>query len=169
MGLKSYQRTGVLTKSDLKARGLIPLIERLQSGPVAIVECIENIPCNPCVEACPRHAIMIKGNLTETPQVEFSQCNGCGTCISQCPGLAIFVVNYGYSSKEATVSLPYELLPRPVPGERVVGLDRSGKRVCEGRIVKVLEKEFQNHCAVVTVAVPKKLWNDVRGIRLKKR
>ncbi|MGQ9678489.1 MAG: NADH-quinone oxidoreductase subunit I [bacterium] len=169
MGLKSYQRSGVLTKSELKVRKIIPSIERLKKGPVAIVECIEEIPCNPCVDACPRHAIAIEGNLTTPPKVDFSRCNGCGTCIYRCPGLAIFVVDYCYSQQEAAVSLPYELLPRPEPGERVVALDRNGKRVCDARVVRVQDKEFQNRCAVVTVAVPKKFWNDVRGFSLKRR
>ncbi|MCL6465408.1 MAG: 4Fe-4S binding protein [candidate division WOR-3 bacterium] len=169
MGLKSYQRIGVLRKSDLKARGLIPGIERLKKGPVVIVECVENIPCNPCVDACPRRAITMKGNLTDTPQVDFNRCNGCGMCVARCPGLAIFVVNYNYSLKEATVSLPYELLPRPETGEKVVALNRQGKKVCDGRVVKVLDTRVQNRCAVVTVAVPKRYWNDVRGIALKGR
>ncbi len=130
------------------------------------VECIENIPCNPCAYACPRQAITIAGSLTDTPAVDFDKCNGCTLCIAKCPGLAIFVVHKGYSKTEATVTLPYELLPRPTVGTSVACLNRAGRAVCKGKVVKVLDTKALNRCAVVTVAVPKRYWNAVRNIRV---
>lgn len=167
MRIKRFQETGVLSKRELEVQALLPPVERLKKGPVVVVECVENIPCNPCAYACPRKAITIAGNLTEIPRVDFGRCNGCGLCVAQCPGLAIFVVNWAYAEKEATITLPYELLPRPDVGEQVFGLDRRGKKVCSGRVIKVLDTKVQNRCAVVTVAVPKRFLNDVRGIRLR--
>ena len=149
----------------LVERGAVPAKERLAAGPVVTVECIENIPCNPCAFACPRKAITIEGELTDTPKVDFSKCNGCTLCISKCPGLAIFVVHKDYSKTEATVTMPYELLPRPEAGARVVCLDRAGRAVCSGKVVKVLDTKALNRCAVVTVALPKRFWNTVRGIQ----
>ncbi|MBN2465298.1 hypothetical protein JXD38_06715, partial [candidate division WOR-3 bacterium] len=70
---------------------------------------------------------------------------------------------------EATVTLPYELLPRPAVGVRVACLDRAGREVCRGKVVKVLDTKALNRCAVVTVAVPKRYWNTVRSIRMGKR
>lgn len=176
---KSYQRTGVVSKSELKNKGLVPPTERLKKGPVVMVECIENIPCDPCSYACPREAITIEGGLTAIPKVEFSKCNGCGVCVARCPGLAIFVVNWAYSAKEATVTLPYELIPIPEVGAVVSGLDRSGKKVCTARVVKVAamppagggvaSKVHHYRCAMVTIAVPKRFWNDVRAIRLNRK
>ena len=163
--LTSHQRSGVLSVAELAARGAVPSEERLAAGPVVMVECIENIPCNPCASACPRRAITIEGELTDTPKVDFSKCNGCTLCISKCPGLAIFVVHRDFSKTEAAVTLPYELLPRPEPGSRVDCLDRAGRVVCSGRVLKVLDAKALNRCAVVTVAVPKRFWNTVRGIR----
>ena len=161
-----HQRSGVLSPAYLAARGSVPSKERLAAGPVVMVECIENIPCNPCAYACPRKAITIEGELTDTPQVDFSKCNGCTLCISKCPGLAIFVIHKDFSKTEATVTLPYELLPRPMVGESVPCLDRAGRPVCRGRVVKVLDTKALNRCAVVTVAVPKRYWNTVRSIRV---
>jgi Fe-S-cluster-containing hydrogenase component 2 len=166
--LAAHQRTGVLPEKELARRGLLPPKERLAAGSVVVVECIENIPCNPCAAACPHRAITIDGALTDTPKVDFYKCNGCTACVAKCPGLAIFVVNAGYSKTEATVTLPYELLPRLEMGGRVTCLDRAGKPVCRGKVVKVLDTKVQNRCAVVTVAVPKKLWNAVRSIRVKR-
>jgi Fe-S-cluster-containing hydrogenase component 2 len=156
----------VLPERELESRGLVPSKERLEAGPVVIVECIENIPCNPCADACPRKAITIEGGLTDTPRVDFNKCNGCTLCIARCPGLAIFVVNRDYSKTEATVTLPYELLPRPEVGERVACLDRSGRTACRGAVVRVLDSRAADRCAVVTVAVPKRLWNVVRSIKV---
>jgi len=161
-----HQRSGVLSPGELAARGAVPTKERLAAGPVVMVECIENIPCNPCAYACPRKAITIEGELTDIPKVDFSKCNGCTLCIAKCPGLAIFVVHTDFSKTEAAVTLPYELLPRPEAGARVACLDRAGRDVCRGKVVKVLDTKTLNRCAVVTVAVPKRYWNTVRGIRV---
>jgi Fe-S-cluster-containing hydrogenase component 2 len=161
-----HQRSGVLSSRDLATRVSVPSKERLAAGPVVMVECIENIPCNPCAYACPRKAITIEGELTDTPTVDFSKCNGCTLCIAKCPGLAIFVVHKGFSKTEATVTIPYELLPRPEVGASVACLDRSGRAACKGRVVKVLDTKAMNRCAVVTVAVPKRCWNTVRNIRV---
>jgi Fe-S-cluster-containing hydrogenase component 2 len=164
--LLPHQRSGVLSPAHLAARGAVPPKERLAAGPVVMVECIENIPCNPCAYACPRKAITIDGELTDTPKVDFSKCNGCTLCIAKCPGLAIFVVHKDFSKTEATVTMPYELLPRPETGARVACLDRAGRAVCRGKVVKVLDTRALNRCAVVTVAVPKRYWNTVRNIRV---
>ncbi len=164
--LLSHQRTGVVSPRDLAARGAVPTKERLAAGPVVMVECIENIPCNPCAYACPRKAITIEGELTDTPKVDFDKCNGCALCIAKCPGLAIFVVHRDFSKTEATVTIPYELLPRPEAGASVACLDRAGRAVCKGKVVKVLDTKALNRCAVVTVAVPKRYWNAVRSIRV---
>jgi hypothetical protein len=51
-------------------------------------------------------------------------------------------------------------------GESVPCLDRAGRSVCRGRVVKVLDTKALNRCAVVTVAVPKRYWNTVRSIRV---
>jgi len=164
--ITSHQRSGVLSLRELTARGALPPRDRLAAGPVVMVECIENIPCNPCAYACPRKAITIEGELTDTPKVDFSKCNGCTLCISKCPGLAIFVVHKDYSKTEATVTMPHEFLPRPETGARVVCLDRAGRAVCSGKVLKVLDTKALNRCAVVTVALPKRYWNTVRSIRV---
>lgn len=163
-----FRRTGVVSEADLRRRDTVPAPDRLARGPVAVVECVENIPCNPCVYACPRKAIVIKGELTNQPQVDFSKCNGCAVCVARCPGLAIFVVDRTFTRTEAAVTMPYELLPRPAVGDRVGLLDRRGVGVGTGRVTRVLEARALDRCAVVTVAVPKRLWNTVRNIRVTK-
>lgn len=158
----SYQKTGVISENDLKKAKLLPSQKRFKKGPVVVVECVENIPCNPCVAACPRKAITIPEQITNIPKVDFNLCNGCSLCISKCPGLAIFVVHKNYNKKEAAISLPYEFTPRPQKGDTVKALDRYGKYVCRARVEKVLDAKTFDRCAIVTIAIPKKYYNQVR-------
>ena len=53
----SLRETGILTTAELKEMGMFPSEERMRKGPVAIAECVEHIPCNPCETSCPFHAI----------------------------------------------------------------------------------------------------------------
>ena len=160
------KKTGVSTQKDL--RSVTPPRHRLMKGPVAIVECFERIPCDPCVGACPKGAIQIEGNLNNLPKTDFELCNGCGLCISICPGLAIFVVDMSYSDSQALIMLPYEFLALPVKGEMVHGLDREGRVRCDAEVVRVLNTAAQDRTAVVSILVPKDLAMDIRSIRTKR-
>jgi len=156
--------TGIPTTEDLATR--MPPKERLQKGPVVMIECFQKIPCNPCTKACKQGAIQPMGDINELPVVKFDNCNGCGLCISKCPGLAIFVIDETYSDKESTVSLPFEFLPLPEVGEEVDLLDRAGVKVGRGKVIKVRNGKYEDKTPVITVAVPKELTMVVRNIRV---
>lgn len=81
----------------------MPSEEILCRGPVAIIECPEEIPCNPCQMVCPSQAITMD-DINDTPVVDYDKCKGCGLCVQVCPGLAIFMVSY--ANDKAVVSLP---------------------------------------------------------------
>ena len=130
-----------------------------------MIECVEEIPCNPCEQACPFGAICVGERITALPQLAAERCRGCRQCISACPGLAIFVVDVTYSEAEACVSMPYEFLPIPTVGEVVEALDREGDLVCEGRVVRVEDRARNDFCRVVSVAVPRGYAHVVRGLR----
>jgi len=156
-----FLETGVVEKKDIRT----PSEGRFQKGPVAIIECIQKIPCNPCVESCPQNAISIKGSINNIPKVDFEVCNGCSMCIANCPGLAIFLVDKTYNKEKATVSIPYEFTPLPEKGEKVELLSRSGEKCGEGEVVKVRNAKFQDRTPIVTLAVKKSLAMDVRFFR----
>lgn len=155
---EEYRKTGVLTEEELKKVTPEPEFK----GKIAIVECVEDIPCDPCVTACPVNAIKME-NLVGEPELDTEKCTGCGSCIAECPGLAIFVVDFDYSKKEAVVMLPYEFVPLPEEGETVEVLDRTGKKCGKGEIVKV--KIHKNKTAVLSVKVKKELAMQVRNVR----
>ena len=163
MGEKGFRRTGVITVEELKKLGLLPPDERLRRGPVAILECPEEIPCNICVDACPSRAIEMD-SIVSIPRVDWDKCVGCGTCVALCPGLAAFVVDLSKPDK-AYVTVPHEFLPVPREGDEVWLLSRDGRRVGRGKVVKVWER---NRTWVVTVEVPKELAMEVRAIWVEK-
>ena len=137
---------------------------RIKKGAVACIECIQEIPCDPCVAACPFEAININPHITNLPYLDENKCKGCGTCIASCPGQAIFVLNYNYSSEKAAISFPYEYLPYPKVGGRFMGVNRKGEPIAEVEIVKVNQKTNFDKTAVVTIACDKKYINQIRSI-----
>lgn len=141
----------------------LPSASRLSDKPVAVIECPQEIPCDPCKEVCPVGAIQMEG-LNAVPRVNFEKCTGCSICVQECPGLAIFMLAYNGDWGEITI--PYEFLPLPKEKERVDALDRKGERICEGEVIKVLGKEKSTGgTPLITVRVPKKYINEVRNVR----
>lgn len=157
-------KTGVPTAENVKT--VTPSEERLSIGPVAIIECFQEIPCNPCTEACKQGAIQPMEDINNLPQLDPDQCNGCGVCLSRCPGLAIFIVDASYSETEAIVRIPFEYVPVPQVGEKVVGLNRAGEALGTFVVNKVQSGGQKNKTYTIWLVVPKELIMDVRSIRL---
>lgn len=156
-------KTGVPTFEDLKT--VTPPEGRLKKGPVAIIECFQEIPCNPCSEACKQGAIQPMEDINNLPQLDFDLCNGCGVCLSRCPGLAIFIVDTSYSDRSAIVRIPFEYHPVPQVGEKVVGLNRAGEEIGTFEVNKVQSGGQKNKTFTIWLVVPKELTMEVRGIR----
>lgn len=157
------KRNGIPGAEDINS--ILPTPERLAQGPVAIIECFEEIPCNPCYTACQVGAIQEFADINARPVIDFEECTGCGLCISACPGLAIFVVNQSYSDTQAIVQIPYEFLPLPAEGEEVFALDRSGQETCKGKVLKVRDTKKMNMTRVVSLVVPREYAMQVRFFR----
>jgi Fe-S-cluster-containing hydrogenase component 2 len=155
--------SGIADKPDIDT--VWPSEERLKKGSVVIVECFQEIPCNPCETSCPKKAIVVGEDINALPQVDHSKCNGCTICVSRCPGLAIFTVDATFSERESTITLPYEFLPLPHKGETVEALDREGKVRCLAKVAKVVNTKSQDRTPLVTLAVPKGLEREVRFFR----
>ena len=100
--MREYEKTGILSMKELQ----VPSKKQLEKG-VAILECVQEIPCNPCVDSCPVHAISMK-DINAPPVNDFEKCIGCTKCVGVCPGLAIFVVKV--KDDKAWITLPYEFV-----------------------------------------------------------
>jgi len=156
--MSDYKNTGIVGKDKIE----MPDEERLKKGPVVIVECVENIPCNPCVAACPKDAISMD-EITDIPEVDFDECIGCALCVTECPGLAIFVIDCSYSDNKCKVTVPYEYLPIPEKDDDVMVLDRKGEELQKARVTKVRES---GKTYAVTMEMDKEYAMDARGLEV---
>lgn len=153
--MRQYEKTGILSETDLH----LPTKEQLKKG-VAMLECVQEIPCNPCVDSCPVHAITMK-DINAPPVNDFDKCIGCTKCVGICPGLAIFVVKV--KDDKAWVTLPYEFVPIPTVGDIVKALDRAGAVRCNALVKKTVK---QGKTMVITIEVKRDLAMDIRNIQV---
>jgi Fe-S-cluster-containing hydrogenase component 2 len=153
--MHEYEKTGILSLKELQ----LPPQKQLEKG-VAILECVQEIPCDPCVDSCPVHAISMK-DINAPPVNDFQKCIGCTKCVGVCPGLAIFVVKI--KDDKALITLPYEFVPVPKMGDTVKALDRTGA-VRSNAVVKKVVKNGKT--MVITIEVDGALAMDVRNIQV---
>ena len=92
-GARDLKICGAPSLEELRATPGFPTPEALARGPVAVIECVEEIPCNPCETSCPHGAITVGLPITRLPVLEAEKCRGCGLCIAACPGLAVYLIN----------------------------------------------------------------------------
>jgi sarcosine oxidase subunit alpha len=131
---------------------------------IAVIECPQRIPCNPCESACPSGAITVGEDITALPRLDAGRCTGCGVCVSRCPGLAIFLVDRDAGPGVAEVTVPHEFLPWPKVGQRVAALDRDGKPVGAATITRVVGAKV-GETARVALRVPAAFADVVRAFR----
>ncbi len=162
---KGFAETGVPTREELADNPGAPSPERLKEGGVAVIECMQEIPCDPCEAACPYGAITVGEPITNVPVLDGDKCTGCGVCLPACPGQAIFLIDLNYLESEALVGFPYEFLPLPEKGSQIGAVDREGKVVTIGRVVMTSNPPSYDRTPIVYIAVPKEFAHDVRGIK----
>ncbi len=158
-----FEKTGVATREMVMTK--FPPVERINKGPVAVVECYQKIPCNPCQTACPAGAICIGEDINDIPERDDTRCTGCGLCVSKCPGLSIMIVDGSKSADTVEFRIPYEFLPLPEAGEKVVGLDRAGQPICLATVKRVMNPPSFDRTPVVTLEVDRKFLYDFRNFR----
>ncbi len=139
-----------------------PQVDDLPLPVYPVIRCVQEIPCDPCREACPEGLIAIEGSIMGLPR--FVQdgkpkdpCLGCGRCVSVCPGLAINLVHGDYdpTGKTALLMLPFELSLDSLPlGREVDTVDMDGAPVGQGTVVAVRQRPEQDRRHLVMLEVP---------------
>ena len=121
-----------------------------------VLECTQNIPCNPCQDACSQGCISIGNNITSLPiSVADKKCINCGLCVASCPGQAIFLIDEDSGDGKASITLPYEFMPLPPVGSMGKALGRDGQVVCDAEVAKVRTGNAYDSTALLTISVPK--------------
>ncbi len=159
-------KKGYISEEGLENHPGIPSLKRRSRGPVVVIECIQDIPCNPCEASCKVDAISVGKDITNLPHIEEEKCIGCLSCIHICPGQAIFVVDESFAH-HARVALPYEFLPMPEKQETVTAFDRSGNELGDAVIVGVKKIKKMDQTAVITMELPKKWSMKARAFKIK--
>ena len=131
-----------------------------------IIDCPQDIPCNPCERSCPTGAITIGTQINQQPDYDPAKCIGCGKCLSACPGRAISLVQYNYDDKNAKVTMPFEFTPEPEVGKELELLNKEGSLVCKGKVIRTKFFSDKDSCSLIEVAVPKEHAFNVRSARL---
>lgn len=164
---------GYLVSTNLLTKGYLTNEEVLdypgvtkKTGVHPVIECSQNIPCNPCQDACPKKCITIGDKITSLPVVaEDKSCSGCGLCVAACSGQSIFLVNEDDLAGTATVTIPYEFYPLPEKGMKGVALDRSGEEICEAEITDLKSIAAFDHTSLLTMKVPLEMSMKARFFR----
>lgn len=150
--------TGIPTREQVETKFPDSIVK-----PKAIIECYEEIPCNPCSTSCPFGAIHIGEDINQTPKLDVNKCTGCAVCVYSCPGLAIIVAQD--LGEKIRFKIPYEMLPAPVAGEVWDAVNREGKVIGKAVIERVNNGAVQDRTLLVQLVVDKALQYDFVSIR----
>ncbi len=122
-----------------------------------VIRCVEEIPCNPCVDSCSICSIVIPGDpIMGLPEFT-GECTGCLKCVVACPALAITLVRPNAGERDGTsiVVVPYELDPGGLEEDMEVRtVDFEGNPVGTGTVVKMRKAPGDDKRLLVSIEVP---------------
>ncbi|MGI6033170.1 MAG: 4Fe-4S dicluster domain-containing protein, partial [Coriobacteriales bacterium] len=146
--------------------GAFPCATAHAEGIHPVIECTQNIPCNPCQDACHFGCISVGEDIVKLPVVDRSKaCTGCGMCVASCSGQAIFLVDETFEPGYASVGIPYEFVPVPKAGSRGRALNRAGEEVCDAEVVSVKYTKAMDKTVLLTMKVPVAYASEARFYR----
>lgn len=143
--------------------------EIVKGGVTPMIRCVQEIPCNPCVDACKKDLLKLSGDgIMCLPEFN-GDCLGCSRCVAICPGLAITLIDDRKSDGVHTkVIVPWEM-PEGIleEGSKVVTVDFDGNEVGTAKVVAIKRSPMQNKRQMVHLEVACDQAQEVAGIRLR--
>ena len=139
---KSYSQT--ISKNDFSGKE-----KRI------IIECNQDIPCNPCEASCKFNAIKIGNKINQQPSIDNNLCKGCGLCLTACPGRAIRLLQYNYDEDLSAITIPFEFYPHPKIGDNVEVLDSKGEFLVYGKVLLSKPSKKKINCGTISFTLKK--------------
>jgi len=144
-----------------------------EEGVFPVFHCTQEIPCNPCSQACHLGLIQIDPrDIRRTPRFTATndrgrRCGGCGQCVTNCPGLAITLVDFRRDPYFPTVTVPFEFLKESIRvGDMVTVLDTAGQELGEAPVEELVLRECNDRTVLVRIRAPKHIARRIAGIRV---
>ncbi|RLC50617.1 MAG: sulfurtransferase, partial [Candidatus Cloacimonadota bacterium] len=163
-----YEKAKIL-KSE-PGRILPQKFPQKNEGVMPIINCIQEIPCNPCSTVCPTNSINMKGDPILGLPVYSGTCIGCGKCVAICPGLAITLVDFRKSSENPIVTLPYEVTNHEIGiGEKVECVDMDGNKLGDFEVVAVSQNKMTNKAQLIKIKAPKEIAKKIVSFRIQEK
>jgi ferredoxin len=143
-----------------------------QTGEVfPVMQCRQEIPCDPCASVCPQHLIQIDPHdirqLPEFCPLDEKNCIACERCVAVCPGLAITLVDFRKNPQHPTVSIPIEFSETYLhQGDAVPVTDIDGRVLGEFPVVSMRMLRQFSRTLIVRVQIPAQFATLAAGIQL---
>ncbi len=140
----------------------------IKEGVYPILNCVQEIPCNPCSTICPKNSILIEGSILNPP-VYTGGCIGCEMCVAVCPGTAITLVDFRKETPIVTIPFEFDEGVLKVGGEVEV-TDRLGNILGKAEVVGIRFAEKIKNLPVKTrllkLKVSPEIAEKVTGVRI---
>ena len=141
-------------------------------GVFPVFHCLQEIPCNPCANVCPKGLISInEADIRHLPHFDIEridECIACGRCVATCPGLAISLVDFRKREGKALVTLPVEQEnPNIQPGKLIEATNIDGTVLGEFLIDKIRSVAgFKDGTRLVSFEAPAEFAKRISGFRI---
>lgn len=141
-------------------------------GVFPVFHCLQEIPCNPCANVCPKDLIFIdEADIRHLPHFDLEridECIACGRCVATCPGLAISLVDFRKCEGSALVSLPVEQdNPNIEVGKPIQTTDIEGRILGELTIDKIKSVAgLKDGTRLISFEAPVELAKRISGFRI---
>lgn len=139
------------------------------NGVTPLIRCVQEIPCNPCTDACLKGYVKLDGaNIMALPKYQ-GTCAGCSRCVAICPGLAVVLVDTRKCPEgKAKVIIPWEMPEGLIQeGSIVTTTSLEGEVVGKGKVVTIKPSPMKNKRSMVHLEVPIDDAAQVAGIRIR--
>ncbi len=138
-----------------------------KKGVYPVINCVQEIPCNPCEVVCPKNSIKIGEPITNVPEYT-GGCIGCEICVAKCPGLAITLVDW--RKGDPIVTVPFEFEPDDYfkVGDLVDVTDRLGNLLGKAEVVRIRRRTVSKGTRIIKLKVNRNIAERVAGIRIQK-